>query len=186
VSRASSIAAFVVVAIAAIAISFFLDPGQFGLTPVQPVAPTTTASQNGEQSAALSVPDGAKKATIEYVHDGDTLFLTDGRKVRLLAIDTPEVGDNAECFGDEATARLRQLAPQGSTVYTFSDTDKKDQYGRSLLLLWTTDGDFINYDLVADGYAEAVFIGKNHLYEKEFEAAEDAAQSSGAGMWGSC
>jgi micrococcal nuclease len=182
--RASSIAAFVVIAIAAIIISVLLDPSQFGLSVVNPTVPGSTTSDSSESSPA--VPSDAKKATIKYVHDGDTLFFTDGRKVRLLAIDTPEVGENRECYGDEATARLEQLAPEGSTVYTLADKDTKDQYGRSLLFLWTTDGEFINYDLVAEGYAEAVFIGNNRLYESQFEAAEDAAQAAGAGMWGNC
>jgi micrococcal nuclease len=177
--RASNIAAFAVVAAAAIAISLLLDPSQFGIKSSGPVILNTPSS-------SIAIPEGAKKATVRYVHDGDTLFFTDGRKVRLLAIDTPEVGENLECYGDEATARLEQLAPDGATLYTLADKDTKDQYGRSLLFLWTTDGEFINYDLVAEGYAEAVFIGNNRLYQNEFEAAESGAKTSGVGMWGNC
>ena len=137
-----------------------------------------------------AIPDAATPATVNYVHDGDTLFLetpSDGNlKVRLLAIDTPEIGDNAECFGDDTRDYLRDQLPEGSTVYTLADTDETDQYGRALLFIWTSDGTFINLHLVVSGYAEAVFIGNNHLYEAEFEAAENAAHDSGAGRWGSC
>jgi micrococcal nuclease len=137
-----------------------------------------------------AIPAEAQKATVNYVYDGDTLFLTtpadSNLYVRLLAVDAPEVGDNAECYGDAATAYLRSVAIEGSTVYTLADTEPLDQYGRSLLFVWTADGNPINLSLVQNGYAEAVFIGQNRLYEDEVEAAEDAAQAAGTGMWGAC
>src|SRR5687768_5946697 len=89
-----------------------------------------------------SIPDDAVAATVNYVHDGDTLFLDTpddpNLKARLLAVDTPEVGD---CYGAEATALLRQLAPEGSTVYTLADEEPLDQYGRALLFVWTESGE---------------------------------------------
>jgi micrococcal nuclease len=133
-----------------------------------------------------TIPANATEATVEYVHDGDTLFLTDGTKVRLLAVDTPEIGSAAECYGDEATDYLRMLLPEGSTVYTLADAEPLDQYGRSLLFIWTSGGTLVNLDLVEQGYAEAVFIGSNRMFEDEVEAAEDAAQGAGLGMWGNC
>jgi len=139
---------------------------------------------------SIPQPDDAQPATVNYVHDGDTIFLSTladpNLKVRLLAVDTPEVGDNAECYGDAARDHLRALLPEGATVYTAADVEPLDQYGRSLLFVWTADGTLVNYSLVADGYAEAVFIGQNRLYEPEFEAAEDAAMDAGAGFWGAC
>ena len=136
--------------------------------------------------ASIEIPDSALEATVDYVHDGDTLFLTDGTKVRLLAVDTPEVGSSAECYGDEARSYLRGLLPEGSTIYTQVDAEPTDQYGRSLLFIWTSTGTLVNLDLVEQGYAEAVFIGGNRLYEAEIEAAEDAAQGAGRGIWGDC
>jgi micrococcal nuclease len=139
-----------------------------------------------ETTVAIDMPADAQPATIDYVHDGDTLFLTDGTKVRLLAVDTPEVGDNLECLGNESRDYLRALLPEGSTVYMLADAQPTDQYGRSLLFIWTATGTLVNLDLVEQGYAEAVFIGGNRLYEAEVEAAEDAAQDAGRGIWGNC
>jgi len=140
--------------------------------------------------ASIPMPADAQPATVNYVHDGDTIFLSTpadpNLKVRLLAVDTPEIGDDAECYGDEATAFTRTLLPEGATVYTLPDVEPLDQYGRSLLFVWTTDGELVNYSLVQGGYAEAVFIGQNTLWDDEFEAAEDAAMDAGAGVWGSC
>jgi len=152
---------------------------------VEPVE-TAISGSAGTQPVETTMPADAIPATIDYVHDGDTLFLTDGTKVRLLAVDTPEIGDNLECLGNEATAYLRTLLPGGSTVYTLADAEPTDQYGRSLLFIWTATGTLVNLDLVEQGYAEAVFIGGNRLYEDQVEAAEDAAQDAGRGIWGAC
>ncbi len=112
----------------------------------------------------LGIPAAATDATIEYVHDGDTLFLTDGRKVRLLGVDTPEIGDNLECYGDEATALLRSMLPEGTHVRVLADAQPLDQYDRSLLLLWLDDATFVNLELIEQGAAEAVVLEPNLLY----------------------
>ena len=164
----------VVLAIVALAVYVYLS------TPVANVSSYDPADDT------LTIPPNAQQATVDYVHDGDTLFLTDGTKVRLLAVDTPEVGDNLECMGNEARDYLRTLLPEGSTIYTQVDAEPTDQYGRSLLFIWTSTGTLVNLDLVEQGYAEAVFIGGNRLYEAEVEAAEDAAQAAGRGIWGAC
>ena len=142
-------------------------------------------------------PSEAVPMTVEHVHDGDTLFLradqpnalvatTDAVKVRLLGIDTPEVGDRAECFGDQATAQLRTLLPDGSRTWITADQDPVDQYGRSLFYLWTEDGRFVNYELVAAGAAESLMIAPNDAHYPLLRAAEDAAAAAGTGMWGAC
>jgi micrococcal nuclease len=133
-----------------------------------------------------AVPAGTVDATIEYVHDGDTLFLDDGTKVRLLGIDTPEVGDHLECFGDEATDALRQMLPEGTHVRVLADMQPLDQYGRSLLFLFTDDDVNVNLALIEQGFAEAVVLPPNVLLADELEAAEDRAQNAGAGIWGAC
>ena len=47
-----------------------------------------------------------------------------------------EIGDDPECYGDEATALLRSLLPEGTQVRVLADAQPLDQYDRSLLLLW--------------------------------------------------
>jgi micrococcal nuclease len=139
---------------------------------------------------AITMPADAAPATVNYVHDGDTLFLSTpadpNLKVRLVGIDTPEVGDNLECYGDEATATLRELAPEGATVFTKADVEPLDQYGRSLLYLFTADGTSINLEMVARGAAEAVRIGENDAYWDQLSTAQSIAAESAAGRWGAC
>ncbi len=142
-------------------------------------------------------PSDAVAMTVEHVHDGDTLFLrtdqpnalvpsTDAVKVRLIGIDTPEVGDGAECYGDEATLALRTLVPDGSTVWITADREPTDRFGRSLFYLWSDDGRFVNYELVEGGAAESLVIPPNDAYYPLLRAAEDAATAAGSGRWGAC
>lgn len=162
--------------------------------PAVPAADPVDRTTVGEIPAP---PSEAVSMTVEYVHDGDTLFLradspnalvatTDDVKVRLLGIDTPEVGDTAECFGDQATEQLRALLPEGSLTWVTADQDPTDQYGRSLFYLWTEDGRFVNYELVASGAAESLTIAPNDAHFPLLRAAEDTAMSAGAGRWGVC
>lgn len=135
---------------------------------------------------SIPVPAGARSEVVEYVHDGDTLFLEDGTKVRLLGVDTPEIGEHAECYGDEARALLRELLPEGTRVRVVADVQPLDQYGRALLFLFTDDDRLVNLELIEAGAAEAVVLKPNVLYADELEAAEDRAQLAGSGMWGAC
>jgi len=144
--------------------------------------PETATSEADEPR----IPSAATQATIEFVVDGDTVFLNDGRKVRLLGIDTPEVGDDLECYGDEATALLRQLLPEGTPVWVLPDIDPLDRFGRSLLFVYTDAATNVNLELVRQGAAEVVQYDPNFLLQDALRAAEREAQSVGAGRWGSC
>ena len=155
-----------------------------------PAAPTGGASQTGVPSipgaADPGIPANATEAVVEYVHDGDTLFLADGRKVRLLGINTPEIGENAECYGDEATAELRGMLPPGTHVWVAQDVEPLDQYGRSLLFIYTDAAVNVNLALLSSGAAEVEMYSPNLMLQDEVEAAEDAARSAGLGLWGAC
>jgi micrococcal nuclease len=146
-------------------------------------APDTTPTT---QPAAGGVPSAATEATVDYVHDGDTLFLTDGRKVRMLGINTPEIGDNLECYGDEATGLLRQLLPEGTHVWVLPDIEPLDQYGRSLLFIYTDDSTNVNLEMLRQGAAEVEMYRPNLMFQAEIEATERSAVDAAAGLWGAC
>lgn len=146
----------------------------------------TSTDAEGTTPTTDGIPSAAMPATVEYVHDGDTLFLDDGRKVRLLGIDTPEVGEHAECYGDEATALLRSLLPEGSSVRVLADVQPLDQYGRSLLFVYRDDATLVNLAMLESGAAEAVVLEPNVLFAERLRAAEDDARAAGLGLWGAC
>lgn len=165
--------------------------------PVSSAAAESGTSSGTNSTSAPARPAEAVPVTVDYVHDGDTLFVypdestavlgsTDKTKVRLLGIDTPEIGDNSECFGAEATDALRALLPEGSTAWALTDVNPTDKYGRSLLLLWTEDGRFVNNEMLASGAATVLQINPNRAHTELFRQSEAAAAASGAGLWGAC
>ena len=78
-------------------------------------------------AAATAAPRTPK--VVRWV-DGDTVVTTIGR-VRLIGVDTPEVG---ECGAAKATRLANRLAPVGSHIQLRnpSSVDDEDRYGRML------------------------------------------------------
>ncbi len=165
------------------------DRGTAAGSPTMPRDPDAGSGGSGGAGAASddpAIPADAGEAVVDYVHDGDTLFLADGRKVRLLGVNAPEVGEHAECYGDDATAALRAMLPKGTHVRTVADAREHDRFGRSLLFLFTDDGALVNLDLVRDGYAEVLVMRGDTLWIDELHDAEREARAASRGLWGSC
>jgi endonuclease YncB( thermonuclease family) len=57
---------------------------------------------------AQAIPQSFANSNVSYVYDGDTLTLQNGKKVRLVQIDTPELSP-AECYGIQARDLLRKM-----------------------------------------------------------------------------
>lgn len=82
---------------------------------------------------------------------------------------------------------LRHAAPAGSVVNITFDRQELDLYGRSLRYLWTTDGTFINAELIRRGDARVMTIPPNDRYAARFVAAEAAARHDHhLGLWAAC
>lgn len=71
----------------------------------------------------------ASAAVVDYVVDGDTIRLESGIYVRLIGIDTPEVG---ECGYEAARAALDRMVGTNVELPNPSSVDDKDRYGRLL------------------------------------------------------
>jgi endonuclease YncB( thermonuclease family) len=135
----------------AIAISCTSDPTPSAptATKVASATPDEPAIGPGPPTTVISCPD-CEAHTVDRIIDGDTLDLTDGTRVRLYGVDTPERGE--DCYA-EATDRLRQLA--GSTVRLENGPRATDSFGRRLAYAYTLEGFSIDVILIGDGLAEA-------------------------------
>jgi endonuclease YncB( thermonuclease family) len=98
------------------------------------VALATVTMLAGPTAFASSDANVSTVARIDHVADGDTVALTNGRRVRLVQIDTPEVYFGTECYGPEASATTKRLLPPGTLVRLLVEprTDRVDRYGRLL------------------------------------------------------
>ncbi len=131
-------------------------------------------------------PAGDRESgTVTWVVDGDTVRLDDGRAVRLVQIDAPEVG--SDCFGRDATRALIALA-KGERVTLERDPalDDVDTYGRLLRYVFVGERN-LNLALVADGAAAPYFYrGQRGRYADDLDDAVDDARAQERGLWAAC
>jgi len=126
-------------------------------------------------------------ATVKYVHDGDTLHLTDRRKIRLIGIDTPELarkGKPAQPYAFEAKKSLQELifANHNKIGLVFGE-DKLDRYGRTLAHLFLLDGANIQAELISRGLAIAYTTPPNTRYSKCYALVENKSRELQLGFW---
>lgn len=118
------------------------------------------------------------------------MALTDGRRVRLVQIDTPEVYFGTECYGREASAITKRLLPPGTRVRLVGEpaTDAVDDYGRLLrYVIRARDGLDVNVYLVRVGAAAPYFYDERRgRYAALLERLALRARHLHLGLWGAC
>jgi len=119
-----------------------------------------------------------ESAQVAFVVDGDTVELTDGRRVRYIGLNTPEVG---QPYADEATT-FNETLVAGQAVWLETDVQEIDQYGRLLAYVWLDDT-LVNLTLLREGYANVYTLPPNLRYEAAFAQAEREAREAGRGLW---
>lgn len=145
------------------------------------VIPTPLASP----SAVLG---STKELTqVKRVIDGDTIELTDGKRVRYIGIDTPETVDPrkpVQCFGREAHDKNAELL-SGKEVRLEKDISETDKYGRLLRYVYVNDV-MVNDTLVREGFAHASSYPPDIKYQEQLTQAEAEARQQERGLWSSC
>ena len=135
----------------------------------------------------------AGNATVLWVVDGDTINVdVQGveESVRLIGIDTPEKTGSlrpAECYGDEASVRLRELLPVGTQVFLEIDEEARDRYERLLAYVHRSEDNlFVNLTMVEEGYAASYPFEPNLFHADVLAAAHSQARTQGLGLWTVC
>ncbi|PKM11079.1 MAG: nuclease [Gammaproteobacteria bacterium HGW-Gammaproteobacteria-3] len=134
----------------------------------------------------IAIDPGYSFHIVKYVYDGDTVQLSDGRKIRLLGINTPEIeGRNktAEAGGIEAKRWLTE-ALRNVRVRLVTDSEKKDKFGRTLAHVFTDQKRHVNLELVKAGLAAVNIYPPNLLYADALVAAQNDAEAASLGIWG--
>lgn len=119
---------------------------------------------------------------VERVTDGDTIRCADGRRVRLLGIDAPEMSQRP--FGQASRRALQRLTPEGSRVTLDVGRTRTDRYGRVLAVLRSPNGTDVNERLVAEGFAVRYDGGaQDAAADRRLAQAEAQARAARAGLW---
>ena len=139
---------------------------------------------------AAKLPAGGQVARIDHVADGDTVDLTNGERIRLVQIDTPEVYFSPECYGAQASSITKRLLPPGTAVRLYREpkTDAVDAYGRLLRYVFRVRGHLnINVQLVRVGAAAPYFYDyRRGRYAPLLVRLGLRARRRHLGLWGRC
>lgn len=127
------------------------------------------------------------RARVNLVQDGDTLLLADGRRLRLIGINTPELGRNGRAAESGALAardRLRQLLfSNQQQVQLRFDQERHDRYGRLLAHAFLPNGRNLTEMLLLEGAGAQLVVPPNTWQAACYRAAADAARSERRGVW---
>ena len=127
--------------------------------------------------AMADYPDGHYE--VATIIDGNTFELNDGKSVRLIGIDAPEIG---EICSTQAAQQLSSLI-EGKTVYLEKDVSETDSYNRLLRYVYV-NGAFVNFELVYNGYAYAVSYPPDIAHASQLADAEEDAMNNERGcLW---
>jgi len=137
--------------------------------------------------AFCPAPAGLTSVTVQRVVDGDTLRLSDGRSVRMIGLNTPELGKQGrsdEPFAVAARKRLQALVDaSGGRVGLRPGKQAKDHYGRTLAHIYSASGANLEAQMLADGLGFQVAVAPNVDLVACQQAAERSARNTGLGLW---
>ncbi|MCW9048220.1 MAG: thermonuclease family protein [Gammaproteobacteria bacterium] len=128
---------------------------------------------------------------VNYVYDGDTLQLEDGRKIRLIGIDTPEVfgrhkkiNSDVKARGKQARAALqKQLDDSDQRVSLAYGPQRFDRYNRTLAHVFLPDGKNLQAWLIEQGYGVAFTTPPNDTMSDCYKQQEVQAINAKRGIW---
>lgn len=124
---------------------------------------------------------------VAEILDGDTLVLGDGRRVRLVGIQAPQLPRRRQDFeawplADEAKAALAALALGQSVTLGFGGR-RSDRHGRILAHVFLPDGRWLQGELLASGLARVLSLADNRAAISDMLALEQDARTDGRGIW---
>jgi micrococcal nuclease len=158
------------------------------LAPLPTATETAVLASFAGVAGAACIPNHpAEAARVVDVVDGDTIKVVleqDGKtySLRYIGMDTAEMNPPGQYFAAEASGRNAQLT-YGKTVMLVKDVSETDRYGR-LLRYVIVDNVFVNFELVAGGYAHSASYPPDTACIPIFRAAEQQASAAQVGLWG--
>jgi len=138
--------------------------------------------EDAEITTKIPFAEDIENNTIQVteVVDGDTFYLENGDKVRMLGINTPESG---RPYSEEATEFLTNMI-LGKEVNLVNDSKNgdSDSYGRLLAHVYVDDT-FVNYEIIKAGFAFWYPYTSGTDFDSEYEEAQNYASNNMVGLW---
>ena len=135
------------------------------------------------------MPSGTGElAVVERVYDGDTIKLKDGRHVRILGVNAPEVDHGKEpsgqALGEESRVATEAFLKASKQVRLFYDIQRVDRYERTLAHVYDLQGNSLSANLLRRGLGFHVAIPPNLSLNECLHGQEAGARKKGLGVWG--
>ncbi|PKG26956.1 nuclease [Cytobacillus horneckiae] len=146
-----------------------------------------------EEKIAKANDLGLIEATVSRIVDGDTIELSDGSKVRLVGVNTPESTNRTEEYGKEASNYTSSIL-EGKKVWLQKDVSDSDRYNRLLRIVWLDipsddmneneiRAKMFNADFVINGFAEPSTYPPDVKYSDYFVKFAKVAREQNTGLW---
>jgi endonuclease YncB( thermonuclease family) len=135
---------------------------------------------------AGAAPGGPSEALVAKVSDGDSLMLADGRALRLVGINAPELGKDGapdEPLAGAARAEIERLVA-GKRVHLILDEEHRDRHGRLLAHVALPDGAGVAERLLEQGLACVIAVSPNLLNLTRYLDIEASARHAKRSLWG--
>jgi len=124
---------------------------------------------------------------VDYVHDGDSLRLSDQTKIRLIGVNTPELardGRDEEPFAAAARTFLKEKINQaGGRIGLAYDDSRKDRYGRTLAHIFLPDHSNLTEQLLLNGLGSHIAISPNLGFSECYARAQQVARANKRNLW---
>ncbi|MGB5179960.1 MAG: thermonuclease family protein [Gammaproteobacteria bacterium] len=137
-------------------------------------------------SACQALKTG-ERVQVVYVYDGDTVKLNDGRRLRLIGINTPEVGYKDQPnrpLADAARSALQRLLDTHNRILLLQyGKQDHDHYGRLLAHAFLENGDNVAVYLLQQGLATTLVVPPNSWAAECYQHIENEARLHRKGLW---
>ena len=124
---------------------------------------------------------------LKYVIDGDTIHLKDGRSVRLIGVNAPELASknkSAEPFAIESKESLTALLLPSKKIGLQYGREKSDRDLRTLAHVYLENGESVQASQLKRGMAAHIIIPPNLRQQNCYAKQEEIARSKNLGIWG--
>lgn len=141
------------------------------------------------QAAASPCPADriSDRVRVAHIYDGDTVKLQDGRRLRFIGINTPEIehhGKTGQPQGETARQFLEDLLNKNNkTLLLQYGYERRDHYGRYLAHVFLEDGTNIATELLSHGLATTLVIPPNTWGLHCYRRYENQARVNQLGIW---
>ena len=138
-------------------------------------------------ASACQANKTTERVQVVYVYDGDTVKLNDGRRLRLIGINTPEAGGKDQPdqpLADAARLALQRLLETGNRMLLLQyGQQDHDHYGRLLAHAFLEDGDNVAVHLLQLGLATTLLVPPNSWGADCYQRIENEARLDRQGLW---